>query len=90
MNKIVQNHVQVPVDDNEAFIPSYDIDDEDPTKLWFKKGVSPGVLYKLHINRLDIVHDATYCLNWTGFPVYFVVNFALLLGYIECRHYFLT
>ena len=35
MRQVVNNHLEVPIDDNEAFIPYYDIDDEDPTKLRF-------------------------------------------------------
>ena len=35
MRQVVQNHLEVPNDENEAFIPFYDIDDEDPTKLRF-------------------------------------------------------
>jgi hypothetical protein len=35
MRQVVKNHLEVPIDDNEAFIPYNDIDDEDPTKLRF-------------------------------------------------------
>ena len=67
----VAEYLDEPASDLKAFVPSYDIDDDDDTKeprftiiFTTKKN-----LRKLNSNRV-LQTDATYRLDWFGFPVF--------------------
>ena len=65
--------LEEPASDLEAFVPHYEIDDVDENKdprfnIFFS---SKKNLRKLKSDRL-LQTDATYRLNWLGFPVYVV------------------
>ena len=78
----VAEYLDQPASDIEAFIPFHDIDDEDEKKeprftiiLTSKKNLG-----KLTNDRV-LQTDATYRLNWLGFPV-FVVGKKLFITFI--------
>lgn len=64
-------NVDVPSDENKPFIVKYyiQIDDDDDEKSKFRFLVSTKLLLKNAVNVDKIHTDATYKLNWQGFPV---------------------
>ena len=69
LRKAVENNVKEPEDENEAFIVDYDIkDDEGEANVRFHITWSTKKMMR-RINRELAQGDATYRINWRGFPV---------------------
>ena len=70
MRQFIEKHLVQPEDENDAFIPYYDIKDEDPNNLRFTIiFASSKSIDRLKTDNLLSI-DATYRLNWMGYPVF--------------------
>ena len=70
MRQFVEKNLVQPEDENEAYVPYYNIQDEDPKNLRFTIiFASSKCINRLKTDNLLSI-DATYRLNWMGYPVF--------------------
>lgn len=69
LEKWLQDNTSLPESDMEPFILNYEMNCEDKDKLDFRFFVSTKLLLQQAIGANKIHTDATYKINWQGFPV---------------------
>ena len=74
MRQKIENHLEVPDNDIEGYIPYYsiqdDVDENDNTRFCVIFSTKRLISF---LTKSDVLHiDATYRLNWQGYPVMIV------------------